>query len=92
MLVEPFVAPVEAGQASWGADLDPRRAAVRDVAGRVGAAFVPLAAVLKELAGDLGAAALAADGVHPTPAGHRFIAAAWLEAYLAARPAAGRAP
>jgi phospholipase/lecithinase/hemolysin len=53
---------------------------VRELAGRYGAAFVPLQSLVDELAAQRGATMVAADGVHPTPLGHRLIADAWLAA------------
>lgn len=82
LLVEPWVLPMEPGMRAWAADLDPRRAAVRELARSLGVGFVPLAAPMQALAARIGAAAVTADGVHPTPAGHRCIADAWSTAFL----------
>ena len=82
ILIEPFVLPVTAEQQRWGAeDLDAKRAVVAQLAAEFGAAFVPLQSLLLEAAAqEDGNASLAADGVHPTPAGDRLIAGAWLAA------------
>ncbi|MGW9114885.1 SGNH/GDSL hydrolase family protein [Microbacterium sp. NPDC055683] len=81
VLVEPFLLPVRAEQEEWRGDLDAKRDVVARLAGEAGAAFVPLHAILSAEAAHVGPAALAADGVHPTPAGAALIARAWLEAY-----------
>jgi lysophospholipase L1-like esterase len=80
VLVEPFVAPVTEEQQRWHEDLDEKRAAVARLAAEFGAAFVPLQSLLTAAAAEHGAAAIAQDGVHPTPLGHRLIADAWFDA------------
>lgn len=92
VLVEPFVLPVTPAQETWWAqDLGARVAAVHRLADAHGATLVPAAAHLTALAAgggaasggdadagrDAGAATLAADGVHPTAAGHRALADLW---------------
>lgn len=89
VLVEPFVVPVTPDQAAWDEDLAPKQAAVRTLAEEVGAAFVPLAGPMAALAARVGPEAVAADGVHPTPLGHRCIADAW---WAAATTRYGGAP
>jgi acyl-CoA thioesterase I len=79
ILIEPFVLPVTLEQQHWHEDLDEKRAVVARLAAETGAGFVPLQLLLATAAEQQGAAALAADGVHPTPLGHRMIADAWLE-------------
>ncbi|MCA5891952.1 SGNH/GDSL hydrolase family protein [Isoptericola sp. NEAU-Y5] len=85
VLVEPFLLPVTEEQRGWLADLDPKRAVVARLAAERGAALVPLHTLLTDAAAAAGAEALAPDGVHPTSAGARLIADAWLTAY--GRPA-----
>jgi lysophospholipase L1-like esterase len=80
VLVEPFVAPVTEEQDTWHEDLDEKRAVVARLAVEFGAAFVPLQSLLAAAAQEHGAPAIAQDGVHPTPLGHKLIADAWLEA------------
>lgn len=82
VVVEPFVVPVDEGQREWAADLGPKQAALRALADEVGAAFVPLAGLMADLAARIGPQSVAADGVHPTPAGHELIARAWWDAYV----------
>jgi len=52
----------------------------------VEATLVPLHDRMTAAAARLGIPAVAPDGVHPSPAGHRMIADAWLEAYERATP------
>ncbi|WP_282946358.1 SGNH/GDSL hydrolase family protein [Cellulomonas endometrii] len=78
VLVEPFVLPVTAQQERWwDEDLGDRVAAVHRLAAAFDATLVPAATHLTTLAATRGAAALAADGVHPTPEGHRALADLW---------------
>lgn len=90
LVLEPFVLPVGFVDESWFPAFHERRAAAKRVAERVRATFIPLQARFDEAAkaGTAGngkrerdAAYWAADGVHPTPAGHQLIADAVLEAF-----------
>ncbi|MFI2235942.1 GDSL-type esterase/lipase family protein [Streptomyces chrestomyceticus] len=90
ILVEPFLLPVhgvvEAGAArvgpeerkQWRADLNPKIQAVRELARNYGAQLLPADSMFTELATTTGPEYWAEDGVHPTPAGHAALAAAWL--------------
>ncbi|SHG27714.1 GDSL-type esterase/lipase family protein [Streptoalloteichus hindustanus] len=92
VLIEPFLLPirgvVEAGaghaliaekeRAEWRADLDPKIQVVRDLARGYGAHLLAADSMFAELAATTGPEYWAADGVHPTPAGHAALAAAWL--------------
>jgi acyl-CoA thioesterase-1 len=85
ILVEPFFAATEIASVRWGeghdfihADLAPKRAVVRELAQRYGAAFVPLQSLVDSAVATRGPTMVAADGVHPTPIGCRLIADAWL--------------
>ncbi|MEU6328672.1 GDSL-type esterase/lipase family protein [Streptomyces sp. NPDC047049] len=90
ILIEPFLLPVhgvvEAGAArigvaerkEWRADLDPKIRAVRDLADTYGAQLLAADRMFAELAVSTGPEYWAEDGVHPTPAGHAALAAAWL--------------
>jgi lysophospholipase L1-like esterase len=77
IVIEPFVLRVGAVDASWFPEFDQRRAAAERVARRVGATFVPLQSHFDKLASKTSPAYWAADGVHPTPAGHEVIAERW---------------
>ena len=52
----------------------------RDLAERAGARFVPLQSVFDDLSRRTAPAYWAADGVHPTAAGHAVIAERWRRA------------
>ncbi|MFF3859461.1 GDSL-type esterase/lipase family protein [Streptomyces sp. NPDC002209] len=90
ILIEPFLLPipgvVEAGAAligekereEWRTDLDPKIQVVRKLARTYGAHLLAADGMFAELAARTGPEYWAADGVHPTPAGHAALAAAWL--------------
>lgn len=80
MILEPFVLPFPEDRKSWRVDLDPKIHAARRVAAEFGALFVPLDGLFAACAAHRPAAYWAADGVHPTFAGHTVIADAWLRA------------
>jgi lysophospholipase L1-like esterase len=78
VLVEPFVLPVTPEQERWwDEDLGERVEVVRKLAAEHGATLVPAADHLTALAGTHAPGYLAADGVHPTAAGHRALADLW---------------
>ena len=81
ILVEPFLLPVRPDQWDWREDLDPKIAAIRRVADDLGTDYVATDGPLAQRAAVIGTAALAADGVHPTPEGHRLLADLWLAEY-----------
>lgn len=90
ILIEPFLLPVhgvvEAGDVligekereEWRTDLDPKIQVVRKLARTYGAQLLAADGMFAELAATAGPEYWAADGVHPTPAGHAALAAAWL--------------
>ncbi|WP_022884620.1 SGNH/GDSL hydrolase family protein [Glaciibacter superstes] len=79
VLIEPFLLPVRPEQDAWLNDLAPKAAAVRELAEVFGAIFVPAQSYLDSQAQQHGAAAIAYDGVHPTPLGHRLLADLWIQ-------------
>lgn len=79
VLMEPFVLKIGAVDDSWFPAFDERRAIVARVASNAGATFVSLQSTFDRVAKATGASHWAADGVHPTPAGHALIAQRWLE-------------
>ena len=91
VLMEPFLLPQNDDQAAWREDLDPKIEAVHRIASDSRATLVPLdleftnAALAAVARGDRVAANLTADGVHPTPLGHRLIAQSWLRWTVALR-------
>ena len=64
----------------WIAEMDERRQVVRELAVEFDAIFVPFQEILNNALQQAEPAYWAADGVHPTPAGHRLLADAWLAA------------
>ena len=80
VLCEPFLLPVYPDQIRWRQDLDPKIAVVRRLAREFEAILVPLDGLFAQAATRRAPAFWAADGVHPTPAGHALIAQAWLRA------------
>ncbi len=79
-IMEPFVLPYPADRVAWREDLDPKIQAVRRLAREFGAVYIPLDGLLAELITTREPQYYSADGVHPTDAGHAFIAKAWLKA------------
>ena len=80
IVLEPFVLRVGAVDARWFPEFDQRRAAAARVAKQARATFVPLQAVFDRHLRSAPPAYWAADGVHPTPAGHGVIAEQWRRA------------
>jgi len=80
IVLEPFVLRCGAVDNRWFPEFDQRRAVAARVAQRAGATFVPLQPVFDDLARKSPPAYWAADGVHPTPAGHAVIAERWRRA------------
>lgn len=79
LMVVPFVTDIDQEKAGFHADLDQKVAVIRDLAHEFRHAVVDLEQVM-ERAWSVGhtPASIAEDGVHPTIAGHRLIADAWL--------------
>ncbi|CAM3365822.1 SGNH/GDSL hydrolase family protein [Marinicrinis lubricantis] len=80
VLVEPFVLPVREQQKEWREDLDPKIAAVRELAREFADAYVPLDGLFAEASVSREPAYWAPDGVHLSPAGSALVADAWLKA------------
>ena len=80
IVLEPFVLRTGAVGARWFPEFDQRRAAAARVAAQAKATFVPLQAVFDSRVKATPPEYWAADGVHPTPAGHGVIAEQWRRA------------
>lgn len=80
IVLEPFTLRTGSVDGRWFPEFDARRAAAARVAKAAGARFVPLQSIFDRLTRNTPPAFWAADGVHPTPAGHAVIARAWREA------------
>lgn len=84
LLMEPFVLPGRATQNDWeylSGETTLRAGLVRRLAQRYGAACVSLQPLLDQAGREAGTQTLSEDGVHATPAGHRLLADAWLQAF-----------
>lgn len=79
VILEPFLLPVT-DKLRFREDLDPKIEIERRLADEFGATFVPLDAALAARAQRSSAEAIAGDGIHPTPDGHRILAETWLAA------------
>ncbi len=79
VVLEPFVLATGVVTDAWLPEFDRRRAAAARVAQRANATFIPLHAMFQQLSRQAPPAYWAADGVHPTPAGHDAIARAWMQ-------------
>ena len=80
IVLEPFVLRVGAVDQHWFPEFDQRRAAAARVAKQARTTFVPLQSVFDQRVRRAPPAFWAADGVHPTPAGHVVIAEQWRRA------------
>jgi lysophospholipase L1-like esterase len=80
ILMEPFMLHVTPAHREWREDLDPKIEAVHKLAKEFGAILVLLDKLFTQASQKREPAFWAADGVHPTPAGHALIAQAWLKA------------
>lgn len=83
ILLEPFVLPVPEDRRNWREDLDPKIQVARKLAMEFGAIYIPLDGIFAQASMQREPAFWAADGVHPTQAGHALIANAWLKAIKA---------
>ncbi len=84
LMLEPFVLPVPEDRRLWREDLSPRIEAVRDLAREFGRPLIPLDGLFAAASTRRESAFWLPDGVHPSPAGHAFIARHWIETALEA--------
>lgn len=80
LVLEPFVLRCGAVDDRWFPEFDERRRAAQRVAQHAGAGFVPLQGAFDDQTRAAAPQYWAADGVHPTPAGHALIAEQWRRA------------
>ncbi|NLJ25521.1 MAG: SGNH/GDSL hydrolase family protein [Firmicutes bacterium] len=80
VLCDPFVLNYPADRLAWREDLNPRIEAIRQLAAEFSAIYIPLDGIMASACTKAEPAFWAADGVHPTLAGHGIIASAWLRA------------
>lgn len=84
VLCEPFLLHVQPVMSTWREDLDPKIAAIHELAKKYQAILIPFDGMFTELADTQGATALAEDGIHPTEAGHEAMSRLWLSKVLSA--------
>ncbi|MCI9889213.1 SGNH/GDSL hydrolase family protein [Micrococcales bacterium 31B] len=81
VLIEPFMLCVRDEMWLWRSDLDAKIQAVRRLAQKYDLPLVGLDSAMSQAASLRGMAAIAGDGVHPTPAGHKVLANAVLSVF-----------
>lgn len=79
VLCEPFVLRCGVVGDDWVEEIDERREVVEKLAKEFDAVLVPFQSVFDEAVKSAPPEYWAADGVHPTPAGHQLMAKCWLE-------------
>jgi acyl-CoA thioesterase I len=79
VILDPFVLPYPADRKAWRGDLDPKIEAIHRLAKTYKAVLVPIDKIMNKACARQPAAYWAADGVHPTPAGHALIAQSWIK-------------
>jgi len=79
VLMEPFVLPFPEDRKLWREDLDPKIEVVHKLSVEYDTDLIPLDRIFSEILQDKSPAFWAADGVHPTSAGHEIIARHWIE-------------
>ena len=80
ILCEPFALPCGVITDKWYEVLTERRAIVKKIAEDYNTTFVPFQSMFDEALKKAPADYWAPDGVHPSIAGHRLMANAWLKA------------
>jgi len=78
ILCEPFLLPVSEDHVRWREDLEPKIGVVHRLAEEYDAILIPLDELFREACERREPAFWAPDGVHPSLAGHAFIAQTWL--------------
>lgn len=84
ILMEPFLLRGIYTEEKWDVfceEVKIRAAIVKELAEKYGLAFVPLQELFDKACESAPAEYWVADGVHPTPAGHRLIADEWLKVF-----------
>jgi lysophospholipase L1-like esterase len=79
VLCEPFVLRCGVVRDDWVEEIDERRAVVAKLAKEFGAVLVPFQSMFDEAVNLAPSEYWAADGVHPSAAGHLLMAKCWLE-------------
>jgi lysophospholipase L1-like esterase len=79
VLCEPFVLRCGVVGGDWVDEIDQRRGVVAKLSREFGSVLVPFQSVFDEAVKTAPPEYWAADGVHPSPAGHHLMAKCWLE-------------
>ena len=79
IICEPFLLPCPPDRIAWREDLDPKIHVARNLAREFGARFVPFDGIFAAKSLLQPPAFWAADGVHPTLAGHALMASEWIK-------------
>jgi acyl-CoA thioesterase-1 len=80
VILEPFLLACPPDRLRWREDLDPKIDAVRRLARECADVYVPLDGLFAAACQEAPPEYWATDGVHPSPAGHGFIALQWVRA------------
>lgn len=81
IIIEPFLLHIEGlDYDRWHQDLDPKIQIIRRLAREFNALYVPFDGMFASVCGIRKPEFWAADGVHPTQAGHMLMAKTWLKA------------
>jgi acyl-CoA thioesterase I len=81
ILGEPFVLPCGVVEPEWQEEMVERQAVVKRLAEEFGATYIAYQSVLDRVAATSAPDYWLADGVHPTPAGHKLMAEVWLQQF-----------
>ncbi len=80
VICEPFLLPIPEDRKNWREDLDPRITACRELAREFDALYIPLDGLFAAASTRASLDYWLPDGVHPSLAGHAFIADQWIRA------------
>lgn len=86
ILMEPFLIPAAPAKKPMRPLLDAVIQIIRTIAHRNRLTYVPLDGLFAAACSDTTPSHWAEDGIHPSPAGHRLIADAWLQAFQSRNP------
>ncbi len=82
VILEPFIIPTDSSKDCWYEDLVWKIQVARKLAREFNATFIPLDGAFASKCVEMEPSYWSLDGVHPTDAGHSFIARLWLDMML----------
>lgn len=82
IVIEPFYLPYPDDRKSWHMDLNPKVEILRDLATLYATRYIPMGGIMRAASLLQPYAVWAADGVHPTQAGHALIAKAFMDTVI----------